>query len=137
MGACCSPSVDDAENSTTFTARRPVPKADELIAQFMNAGQGRIFDAWDNLGTLERENLLNECSQFDVDLINDLYSNLVANPQPHEEQEGEGETVFDTVEPERIVDASNLSSYKKSIYQTEGNELIRSAKVGVVILAGG
>ena len=58
MGACCSPSVDDAENSTTFTARRPVPKADELIAKFMNAGQGRIFDSWDDLSTNERENLL-------------------------------------------------------------------------------
>ena len=116
MGACCSPSIEDADGSTTFTARRPTPKADELIAQFMNAGQGRIFEAWDDLGTLERDNLLNECSQFDVELINELYSNLVANPQPHDEQEQEGETVFDTVEPERIVDATNLSSYNKSIY---------------------
>ena len=80
MGACCAFSADDSSNSTTFTARRPTPKADELIADFMNAGQGRIFDSWDNLGALERDNLLNECSQFDVSLINELYNNLVANP---------------------------------------------------------
>ena len=50
-----------------------IENQDELIAKFVDAGQKHIFAAWDRLGHLERQNLLSECQQFDVALINSLF----------------------------------------------------------------
>jgi len=91
-----------------------------------------------NLGKLEQDNLLMECQQFDVNLMNELFSKLVANPKPDvSAANADSETAFDTVEPEKIVDRAKLSPYEQSIYKTAGNKLIREGKVGTVILAGG
>ena len=53
--------------------RPSIQNQDELIAKFVDAGQRHVFAAWDRLGQLERQNLLAECQQFDVELINNLY----------------------------------------------------------------
>ena len=47
------------------------------------------------------------------------------------------EIKFDVVEPELVVNKSSLTQYEESIYLSQGNQLIREGKVGVVILAGG
>ena len=69
--ACCNPNTVQAEDGSINNPL--VPKEDEMIARFIDAGQGHIFDAWKRLGKIEQANLLNECSQFDVTLINDLF----------------------------------------------------------------
>jgi len=59
----------------------------------------------------------------------------VANPVHKEEDDGE--TALDTVEPERIVNRDSMTPYDESICLSQGYDLIRAGKVGVVILAGG
>ena len=80
--------------------------------------------------------MLSECAHCDLGLINELFNKLVKNASSGAAEE-EKETAFDTVEPERVIDRTNLSSYDESIYTSAGNNLIRAGKVGVVILAGG
>lgn len=116
MGNCCNASTTQIE-----TPR--VPDQDQIIAKFIEAGQGHIFNAWDRLGQLEKQALLNECSQFDVKLINELFKNLVQNPVHKEENSGE--TAFDTVEPERVVSRDSMSPYDESICLSHGYDLIR------------
>ena len=133
MGSCCS-------HSTIIASEQHEVKAsqDEIIASFVQAGQAHVFQSFTNLGKLEQENLLRECQQFDVHLMNELYSKLVANFKPDmSANNANSETAFDTVEPEKIVDRAKLSLYEQSIYKTAGNKLIREGKVGTVILAGG
>ena len=85
---------------------------------------------------MEQQNLLSECAHCDLGLINELFSKLVKNASSGGDEVVQ-ETAFDTVEPERVIDRTNLSSYDESIYTSAGNNLIRAGKVGVVILAGG
>ncbi len=110
---------------------------DTLLTMFADAGQEHVFHYWQTLGKLEQENLLRECQQFDVTLMNKLFQNLVANPKPDISTPADSSAAFDTVEAARIVDHSKLSLYEQSIYKTDGNKLIREGKVGTVILAGG
>ena len=128
------PNPQSSDKSGGGVARPVIENQDELIARFVDAGQRHVFAAWDRLGQLERQNLLSECQQFDVDLINSLYKNLVANPQPSVSKQGPD--ALDTVEQESLFSKTNMSSYERSVNVSAGNNLIRQGKVGVVILAG-
>ena len=82
--------------------------------------------------------MIKECSQFDVNLINELFENLVAKSQTgHGADDDEARADFDTVEPERIVSKPKMDSHTLSVFISAGNKLIREGKVGVLILAGG
>ena len=138
MGSNCCSAEKQADDTNINLDKRVVPDKDAIVAKFVTTGQSHVFSAWKSLGHLERENLLSECAQFDVELINQLYYKLVANAKVHVSQTQDKEQAsFDTVEPELVVNRVGLTSYEQSIYLTAGHELIRQGKVGVVILAGG
>ena len=80
--------------------------------------------------------MIQECSTFDVSLINELFEKLVRNAHP-DAQASSGESAFDTVEPEKIINRESLNAHDESVYISHGEKLIREGKVGVVILAGG
>ncbi len=54
---------------------------DEIRERFIQAGQGHVFNAWDNMDDQEKATLLKQCQQFDVQMINQLYENLIVRPQ--------------------------------------------------------
>ena len=56
------------------------PDENKTKQKFMDAGQGHVFNGFEELGEAEKQNLLSQCCQFDVTQVNQLYSDLVANP---------------------------------------------------------
>lgn len=59
--------------STVSARTSPEDYAESIKRKFTEAGQGHVFNAWDSLDRDERMRLIEECTQFNVDLINDLY----------------------------------------------------------------
>lgn len=57
MGTCCTTS-----DVVLDKAREIVHDKDELVAKFMEGGQGHVFSAFHSLKSLEQQNLLNECA---------------------------------------------------------------------------
>ena len=45
----------------------------DIRAKFEEAGQGHVFNGWENMDEGERTGLLEQCQQFDVTLINQLF----------------------------------------------------------------
>ena len=54
--------------------------ANEVRERFVSAGQGHVFNAWEDMDESERASLVKECCTFDVNNINDLYANLIVKP---------------------------------------------------------
>ena len=65
MGNCGS--VDSGAPELDFNAGGNV---DEIRERFVQAGQGHVFNAWDEMNDTEKEILIKECCQFDVNNIN-------------------------------------------------------------------
>ena len=53
---------------------------DELREKFIQAGQGHVFNAWDDMDAEEKKKFTLQCSTFDVNLVNQLFENLVMKP---------------------------------------------------------
>ena len=51
-----------------------------LRAKFEAAGQGHVFNAFDELDEESKEAFLQQCASFDVNHINTLYQDLIAAP---------------------------------------------------------
>ena len=49
--------------------------------KFEQAGQGHVFNAWDDMDDREKQQFLNQCQQFDVNKMNTLFDSLVMRPQ--------------------------------------------------------
>ena len=104
--------------------------------QFEDAGQGHVFEYFEDLSAEEQQNLLSEAEQINPNQINQLYQDLVVNYQ----KEGEGahtsnksEETLEPVEKELVSDRNASDEELRQI----GYEKIRQGKVAVVILAGG
>ena len=52
---------------------REVGDVDQIRERFVQAGQGHVFNAWDDMDEEERARLIQQCTTFDVNLINELY----------------------------------------------------------------
>ena len=53
----------------------------QVRERFVQAGQGHVFNGWDDMSEDEKARLIKECCTFDVDHVNQLYENLVVRPQ--------------------------------------------------------
>ena len=76
-----------------------------------------------------------QCCQFDVTQVNQLFEDLVANPQTP--AGGNGNDTLEPVEDSRIKSKSTISEMDRTILEAQGKSLIKEGKVGVVVLAGG
>ena len=75
--SCCTDQIDSVKDTQGKRIYR-----DNIFARFQAAGQGHVLSGLHELEPDEQKNLLTECAQFDVNLINELYEKLVEKAQP-------------------------------------------------------
>ena len=117
--------------------------ADPLVKQkqiYSAAGQGHIFENFENLSKAEQTHLLDELKSFNPTIINNLFKDLVLNKDEPKEDE-QGPAVFERIEPELTQDTRDLyleeNAEELQKIRISGLDLIKRGKVNCLILAGG
>lgn len=98
--------------------------------KFTQAGQGHVFQFWDELATEERDELLTNLRKIDVDRVNRIYTKATTSPPKSK-----------TASIKPLPDATFASTIshggKVKAWEERGLRLIAQNKVGVILLAGG
>ncbi len=97
-----------------------------LVAKFLEAGQGHLFDDWDALNSGERKGLLDDLTRVDLSFIQQLINDhLNADPDS---------TPIATPTPPPMIDLDDPSREQA---KKLGMESLASGEVGILLLAGG
>jgi UDP-N-acetylglucosamine/UDP-N-acetylgalactosamine diphosphorylase len=107
-------------------------KNDQLIESFRKAGQGHVFAFWDELKGKQREELLSQAAEVDLDEIARLHRTLVV-----EKKTAAGG--FDDLEPakyeKRPEHGGRADAWEKA--RNAGEEALRAGRVAAFTVAGG
>lgn len=103
-----------------------------IKAKITDAQQAHIFEGYEKLTDEEKTSLMKDCYTVDPKMINDLYDRLVKNKDSVKK-----DGPLEVVEPELVKDFSSLSKEDLDKYTESGNQIIKSGKAAVVLLAGG
>ncbi|MCA9107840.1 MAG: UTP--glucose-1-phosphate uridylyltransferase [Planctomycetales bacterium] len=100
----------------------------ELRSAWEAAGQGQVFDFWNDLSSEQRATLIQQCGDVNLAALQETWASgpQLATIDCREATRLEAER-FSPLEP----------SDKSSIWRKEGEQAIADGRVGVVIVAGG
>jgi len=103
-----------------------------LIHKFEQAGQGQVFQFWDQLDIAQQEKLLSEASEIDLSEIDRLVDSLVhGSDNDHAD--------FSDLQPAPYVahpaDGGDAETWAKA--RTDGEEALRAGRVAAFVVAGG
>ena len=128
---CC---MSDTRKVNSVVQTEVAPASIHLIKfKYQESGQGHIFDAWDSLSDIEREQLIQQAEDCDPVQVNNLYKNFVLQP----DKNMSNQITIEPLEDELIEKKSELSPETQKQYKDAGEALIRNGKVAVLVLAGG
>ena len=97
-----------------------------LVAKFLEAGQGHLFDDWDDLHSRERKDLLEDLTRVDLGFLQQLINDhLNADPDS---------TPIATPTPPPMIDLDDPSREQAT---QRGIEALAGGEVGILLLAGG
>lgn len=104
----------------------------DLQQAFEQAGQGHVFRFWDQLDESQRQNLLSEAREIDLEEVNRLAKELVLS--------GESEEFDDSgLEPapflKHPLNGGDVSLWEQA--RATGEEALRQGKVAAFVVAGG
>ena len=105
---------------------------DPLIEQFTQAGQGHVFQFWDELSPEAQSSLLEEAGEIDLDEIAHLHQTLVAGGE-------EAHQDFSGLEPAPYIPhpANGGDANQWAEARQAGEEALRSGSVAAFVVAGG
>ncbi|KND01608.1 UDP-N-acetylglucosamine diphosphorylase [Spizellomyces punctatus DAOM BR117] len=100
--------------------------------KFIEAGQGHVFQFWEELSAGEREELLANLAKIDVDRVNRIYHKSTTTPPKSQlaKLEPLPEAAFAST-------IAGTGAAKIKHWEEKGLKLIAQNKVGVILLAGG
>ncbi|KAJ1678861.1 UDP-N-acetylglucosamine pyrophosphorylase, partial [Spiromyces aspiralis] len=102
-----------------------------LKQRYVAAGQGHLFDTFDDLSAEEAGSLFHQLSEIDVERCNHYFDQTVRNPKPID---------AGLIEPLPIGSfASTINSPAEEVskWRAEGLAQIRRGRVAVILMAGG
>lgn len=114
-------------------ASRVIENMADIKEKYIAAGQGHIFKYWDSLNNSQRERFLAQLSKIadPASFMNDVskaieYSSSISGSEEYTQLP---DTSF----------SSTINSSKDTLkkWETEGLDLIRKGKVGIILMAGG
>ena len=105
-----------------------------ILKRYEAAGQGHLLQFWPKLSESERESLLAQLADIDIERVNRIYQKSVGSEKQAAEAQGK-----DVIEPLPEDAASSIIGECK--YETEwreaGLQAIARGEVGVLLMAGG
>ena len=103
----------------------------ETAKKAISAGQGHVFNYWDELDQRQRKKLLNQVASIDFDLLKTLKENYI---DKIEERLFKG-----SIEPVDVIRIPTIQAQKQMEVEAkiEGESLLRSGKVAALLVAGG
>ncbi|KAI9089810.1 nucleotide-diphospho-sugar transferase [Phlyctochytrium arcticum] len=110
----------------------PLPNYETIRKTFTDAGQGHVFQFWDELTEVQKTELLNNLSKIDVERVNRIYRKATGSTDKPATANIEPlpESAFASTIPES-------SRQKIEAWNKSGRQLIAQNKVAVILLAGG
>ncbi|MEM6279355.1 MAG: UDPGP type 1 family protein [Verrucomicrobiota bacterium] len=107
---------------------------DDIQEYFTTNGQGHVFAFLDDLNESEKEGLLQQASDIDLEELDGLVSTLVRNP-------GEGnESIADSLEPADFIPRPGAPQANPALWaeaQEKGEAALRAGRVAAFTVAGG
>ena len=139
MGNACT-SGDDKGKGYEFDDNMQNASHESVQDKFMMAGQGHVFNGYEDLNETEKQQLIDQCCHFDVDTVDQLYADLVMKPSSNKKKSaangGYGPS-FKPIEQERIVSKSSMNKLNQQMMNAMGSDCIREGNAAVILLAGG
>ncbi|KAI0077472.1 nucleotide-diphospho-sugar transferase [Panus rudis PR-1116 ss-1] len=107
---------------------------DNIRQRYESAGQGHLLQFWPDLSQDERDSLLSQLDELDIERVNRIYSKAVSSEKEAAENAGK-----DAIEPlpEDAVDSVINDLEKQKEWRTIGLQAIARGEVGVLLMAGG
>lgn len=99
---------------------------EEIKFELKKYGQEHLLNNYENLDENKKKTLVNQLSNIDYELINNLYANT----------KKAGKDSKDVIEPIEYLDKFKLNGQYKT-YETLGKNAIKEGKLAVVTMAGG
>ena len=101
----------------------------ELIKEKLNKyNQEHLLSFYDELNQEEKENLLNQIYNIDLELVNKIYEKIINK---------EEKTTDDEITPIPFMVKDKLIDEQKKHYEQKGIDIIKSGKLAAVTMAGG
>jgi len=89
MGASCSSSDP---NDPTIRSNLKSMSPDQMRVRYETAGQGHVFELYNDLDAEMRQHLEQQANQFDPMQVNQLFESLVLNSAAKEGEEAKGKS---------------------------------------------
>lgn len=105
---------------------------ENLLEKFQQAGQGHIFQFWNELSETEQNSLLTRASEIDLEEVGQLVSR-------HVKSEAQAESGFDDLEPAPYIPLPEHGEAPEKWAEAEkvGAEAVRAGRVAAFTVAGG
>ncbi|KAJ3110322.1 UDP-N-acetylglucosamine pyrophosphorylase [Phlyctochytrium bullatum] len=106
--------------------------AETIRATFTAAGQGHVFQFWDELTPAQRDELLSHLRAIDVNRVNNIFKIATSAPPSAAET-----SALSPLPKESFDSVITADKTKVAAWRAKGLELIARNQVGVILLAGG
>jgi len=107
-------------------------KYKKLKKQFEKFHQDHVFRFWDELSSIQKEELSNQIESIDLQLVDRLANEFVINPHSSQSQTRE-------LIPAEVIPIPKTQDQIKKAEEAKriGEEIVKAGKVGIILVAGG
>jgi len=106
---------------------------DTILKRYEAAGQDHLLQFWPKLSEAERESLLTQLAELDIERVNRIYEKTVGS---NEAAEASGEDIIEPL-PEDAADSVIGDAKRETEWREIGLQTIARGEVGVLLMAGG